>query len=172
MKPLAWTILLAFTFTLAAAQLNQQTMEKNGWEFLAWGISLGTAQTELQSRQIPCKQVLQADSSGYGLQFIFQEMLTTLHFGKADALHAVDQSRFFSILEKAQAKAFYQETLARCRSAFGDPKSIKEDPAAQETIVEWLTEVESIVLRFDYEDKIIDEFGMDSYQVELKFRRE
>ena len=147
------------------AQNNPGTMEQNGWKFLEWGMEIEEVKSLLE------EHYLSWDVEGTALSLQREDKLlkTQLWFDESSSLDKVTEVRKFHLLEKEEAKAYFQQRMEELEADFGQPTLMTEDTENDVTTLVWEMENTVLSCQFDHQYKVIDEFGMDSYRVDVVF---
>ncbi|HYG52215.1 MAG TPA: hypothetical protein VD905_14995 [Flavobacteriales bacterium] len=137
----------------------------NGWEFLEWGTDRAQVQKIINGKKLRYPNALDA-------AFRYNENLNTwLDYDSLKRLNRVKQRITFGIHEQKQAGEAYEKIRARMFSDYGIPRMEMRDTTENNTHTYWNLNHTKIHLEYDYQYKIIDEFGAGSYWVEIVFEK-
>jgi hypothetical protein len=158
MKPIILLLALISLTAICSAQ------EVNGWEFLSWKMSKDIVEKIL----IENKSKL-SDATALDADFKSQQMNTWLYYDKYNQLIKVHQRRAFSVIENREVEAFYDTVKTRMMTKFGEPTHSEIDKKDSVINLSWNFKLTKISLEYNYKYKIIDEFGADSYWLDILF---
>lgn len=149
----------------AFTQNNPENMDQNGWQFLEWGTHI----TEVQTLLAENGYTWTLKDKRIDLKKEKKQLESSLWFNESEDLIRVTGVRKFSLLEKKDADAYFQQLREDFDERFS-PAVHEDDNTDRELFtLEWDMGKTYIVCRYDYKEKIIDEFGMDSYRIDVIF---
>ncbi|HLP11969.1 MAG TPA: hypothetical protein VK177_08570 [Flavobacteriales bacterium] len=154
-------------FLIAISNVHAQTKAGyNCWEFLEWGTDSATVSSlvKKKGREIRYPNALNA-------RFRYQDLNTWLDYDSTKKLQTVKQRIAFSAHEQKQANETYEKIRTRMLTDYGRPRIEMRDTLECNTHIYWDLKHTKIHLEYDYQYKIIDEFGAGSYWVEIIFEK-
>ena len=154
-------ITLLFLISLMAASSAQ---EINGMEFLFWKMNKDSVEKVLIENKNNLSEATALDAN-----FCYQGMNTWLYYNIENKLIKVHQRKTFSIIQNKEAEVFYDTIQANLIKNYGAPNQYKVAKKDSLITMTWELKYTKIILEYDYKYKIIDEFGADSYWVDVLF---
>jgi len=134
----------------------------NGWEFLEWQTKQDNVEKILQKEGIKYYQ------KGSIIKFDYQEMETNLYFDSLNRFIKVKQEADFHVNDFEESKIFFDKKFKFLKQKFGKEKSYADDKETEVITIFWETEYSKIKLTYDYQYKIIDEFGCCAYSIVIE----
>lgn len=165
MKRVKLSIAIVFVVLNFGSSFGQKDLM--GWEFLFWNDDFEEIKTEL----VKHKTTFTYDTSGcYNyVKFKWNDFRTYVMLGPWKKMKRVEQRITFNYGEQKEAKDYYQKVVVKMNDKFGKYDHKWEDKDHDRLRLFWLLEYTQITLLFDYEKKLVDEFGAGSYWIEITY---
>ncbi len=161
------SLIIVFVLFGCSHIVAQKPKNFNGWEFLQWKLRKDSVIKILNvyKSKFESPNALDAD-------FKYEGMNTWLEYDNNNQLNKVHQRHDFAVIYLKDAKTFYKKTRARLIKTYGRPGHKEFNrKGCVETLI-WELKYTRVVCEFNYQYKIIDEFGAGSYWVDVVFSPE
>lgn len=155
--------LLILIFVIATSY-SQQKKDFNGWEFLNWKMSKDNVEKVLIENKNNLSSPTALDAN-----FKYKEMNTWLFYNSSNQLAKVHQRKVFSVNQSNESEKFYTLIKTEFINDYGNPSKNEINKKDSLIIMLWELKYTKIVFEYNYKYKIIDEFGADSYWVDILF---
>lgn len=156
------TLSTFFLFISLTVQCLSQDV--NGWEFLNWKMNKDSVEKTL----IANKNLL-SPPDALDANFNYQNMNVWLVYDSLNRLIKVHQRKTFSVNKAKEAENFYTDFKSLLIKKYGKPEQFKKDKKHCVVSMTWHLKFTKIAFEYDYKYKVIDEFGADSYWIDVTF---